>query len=302
MNIRQLEYFVAVGENLNFTKAAKQFYISQTAVTLQIKALEEELGVRLFDRNNRKVELTPAGRTFMEDARAILRRTQDAMSRARRADTLFTGHLNLGFVKGYEKTILSDILAEYHTKFPNISISLTRDNVAELYDGIFGGDLDLIINILYSFEHMEDMQDMDYIVLKQYPLLVVMPVSHPLSHRTVIDRSELKGYPLVDIKKNESRYGETITITRAFAKAGFLPEVQYTSDDVETSILAVAAGLGYALLPSYITDNIAIKEKVTAVPLKGEEQQMTIIAAWNKSNTNPARTRFLDLIGNESRV
>ena len=88
MQIRQLEYFLAVCEHLNFTKAARQFYISQTAVSLQIQTLEEELGVRLFNRTNRRVELTPAGRTFQEDARAILRRTKDAMERARRADTV----------------------------------------------------------------------------------------------------------------------------------------------------------------------------------------------------------------------
>ena len=91
MQIRQLEYFLAVCEHLNFTKAARQFYISQTAVSLQIQTLEEELGVRLFNRTNRRVELTPAGRTFQEDARAILRRTKDAMERARRADTVLTG-------------------------------------------------------------------------------------------------------------------------------------------------------------------------------------------------------------------
>ena len=293
MQIRQLEYFVAVAEQLNFTKAAKQFYISQTAVTLQIKALEEELGIVLFYRTNRKVELTPAGKTFLDDARAILRRTRDAVSRAQKADTGLTGHLNFGYVKGYEKTFLSDILADYHTNYPNISLSLVRENVAELYDGIFDGSLDIIFNILYSFDDMEDMKEMEYIVLKEYPLLAVMPVSHPLSHRTSIKRSDLMGYPLVDIKKSENRYGEAKTIARAFSDSGIAPEVSYTSDDIETSILAVAAGLGYALLPSYITDNIAVKEKVTAIPIEGEERQLPIIAAWNKDNKNPARIKFL---------
>ena len=123
-----------------------------------------------------------------------------------------------------------------------------------------------------------------------------MPISHPLSHRTSIQRSDLKGYPLVDIKKNENRYGESKTIARTFAEAGFSPNVEYISDDIETSILAVAAGLGYALLPSYITDNIAIKEKVTAIPLEREERQLPIIAAWNRSNNNPARERLLEIV------
>lgn len=294
MQIKQLEYFVAVSEYLNFTKAAKQFFISQTAVTLQIKALEEELGVQLFYRTNRKVELTPAGKTFLEDAKAILRRTRDACERAKRAETVLTGSLNLGFIKGFEKTILSDLLSDFHTQYPNISLSLTRENVGELYDGILTGNMDLCINILYSFDDMDDMNDMDYLVLKEYPLLAVMPVSHPLSHRTSIQREELKGYPLVDIKKNESRYGEVKTIEKAFASAGIVPDVQYVSDDIETSILAVAAGLGYALLPSYITDSISMKEKVTAVAIEGEERQIPIIVAWHKDNRNPALKMFLD--------
>lgn len=290
MQIRQLEYFVAVSEHLNFTRAAKQFFISQTAVTQQIKALEEELGVRLFDRNNRRVELTPAGKTFLEDANAILRRTKDAFERAKRTDTIFTGNLNLGFVKGYEKTNLSDLLADFHGHYPNISFTLTRENVAELYDRILDKSLDVIINIQYS---MDDLEDMDFCVIRQYPLLAVMHASHPLSHRTSIKRSELKGYPLVDIKKSRDRYGETTTILGAFVNAGFLPNVQYVSDDIETSILAVAAGLGYALLPTYITDTLSMREKVIAVPIEGEEKKITVIAAWHKGNDNPALHKFL---------
>lgn len=290
MQIRQLEYFVAVSEHLNFTKAAQQFYISQTAVTQQIKALEAELGVKLFIRNNRHVALTPAGRTFLEDARAILRRTRDAMDRAKQASTVFTGSLNIGFVKGYEKTNLSDQLAEFHVRYPNIAFQLTRENVAELYDGILDRSLDVIINLQYS---LDDLEDMEYRIIRQYPLLAVMPASHPLSHRTSIQRCELKGYPLVDIKKNDNRYGETATILKAFTAAGFLPDVRYISDDIETSILAVAAGLGYALLPSYITDALTMKEKVIAVPIEGEEKLMTIIAAWHKENDNPALVKFL---------
>ncbi len=291
MQIRQLEYFVAVSEHLNFTKAAKQFYISQTAVTQQIKALEQELGVQLFNRNNRRVELTPAGKTFLEDAKAILRRTRDAFDRAKRADTVFTGNINLGFVKGFEKTVLSDLLSDFHVQYPNISFSLTRENVSELYDGILDHNLDIIINLQYS---TDDLEEMNTKLIRHYPLLAVMPASHPLAHRTGIKRSELKGYPLVDIKKSDNRYGETTTILNAFTRAGFLPNVQYVSDDIETSILAVAAGIGYALLPSYITDSLSMKEKVIAVPIEGEEKQMTVIAAWHKENQNPALKRFLN--------
>ncbi len=290
MNIRQLEYFVAVSELLNFTNAAKQFYISQTAVTQQIKALENEIGVTLFNRNNRTVELTPAGKIFLDDAKAIIRRTQDAVERAQKADTIFTGHINIGFVKGYEKTNLSDLLADFHIKYPNISFKFIRENTTELYDGILDNSIDIVINILFP---NDDLKDVETHVVCQYPLIAVMPKSHPLSHRSIIKRSDLKGYPLVDIKISDNRYGEATTILKAFTKAGFLPNVQYVSDDMETSILAVSAGLGYALLPAYITDTLSTRENVVTVPIEGEDKQITVVAAWLKENTNPALEKFL---------
>ena len=97
----------------------------------------------------------------------------------------------------------------------------------------------------------------------------------------------------MDIKKNPDRYGETSTILNAFTSAGIVPKAAYTSDDIETSILAVAAGVGYALLPSYITDHISMKEMVIAVPIEGEEKKITIIAGWRKENSNPALRKFL---------
>ncbi len=236
------------------------------------------------------MSLTPAGRTFLDDARAILKRTNDAIDRARQTDTKFTGTLHLGFIKGYEKTGLSDLLSDFHIQYPNVGLSLKRENVSELYDGVLNQSLDIVINIRYA---VEDLNDVNQVVLRQYPLLAVMPAAHPLAHRSSISRSESKDYPLVDIKKNDSRYGETTTILKAFTNAGFLPDVKYVSDDIETSILAVAAGIGYALLPSYITDQLSMREKVIAVPLEGEEHEMTIIAAWHKENENPALQRFL---------
>lgn len=294
MQIKQLEYFVAVSEYLSFTKAAKQFYITQTAISLQIKALEEELGVTLFYRTNRKVELTLAGKSFLEDAKAIIHQTKDACLRAKKAETKFTGHLEIGFVKGFEKTNITDLLSDFNSQYPNVTLSLKRENVSELYDAILFGNMDLCINILYSFDEMQNIEHIDYVPLKEYPLLALFPVSHPLSRRSYIKREELKGFPLVDIKKNENRYGEEKIIRDSFIQAGFIPDVAYTSDDIEISVAAVSVGLGYALLPSYITDALTMKDKIAAVPLEGEEHQIPIIVAWNRNNQNQILKEFLN--------
>ena len=108
MNINQLKYFVAVAEQRSFTKAANQYYLSQTAVTQQVRALEESLGVQLLDRNSRPVSLTPAGAVFLKEAKAILVRMDTAVSRVKDASTGVVGTLRIGYTKGYERSSLSD--------------------------------------------------------------------------------------------------------------------------------------------------------------------------------------------------
>ena len=126
MNINQLKYFVAVAEQRSFTKAAPQYYLSHTAVTQQVRALEESLGVQLLDRNSRPVSLTPAGAVFLKEAKAILVRMDTAVSRAKDASTGVVGSLRIGYTKGYERSTLSDKLRAFHRDHPNILLTCYR--------------------------------------------------------------------------------------------------------------------------------------------------------------------------------
>ena len=110
MNITQLRYFVSAAENRSFTKAAAQYYISQTAVTQQIQALEYTVGVALFDRSSRPISLTPAGKLFLADAKAILERINHSINRVQEASVGFVGNLRIGYTKGYERSRLSNTL------------------------------------------------------------------------------------------------------------------------------------------------------------------------------------------------
>ena len=109
MNTNQLKYFVAVAQYRSFTKAANQYYISQTAITQQIHALEESMNVRLFNRSSRPVALTPAGRIFFLEAKAILERMETAVSKVKDASTGLVGTLRIGYTKGYERSDLSNV-------------------------------------------------------------------------------------------------------------------------------------------------------------------------------------------------
>lgn len=144
MNMNQLRYFIGVAEYQSFTKAAGSYYITQTAITQQIRALENHLGVQLFDRNTRPVRLTPEGSVFLREAKAVLERVEQAEHRVREASVGLVGSLKIGYIKGYERSSLSDRLRSFHNKYPNILISCYRWDTGILENGLQKGDYDII--------------------------------------------------------------------------------------------------------------------------------------------------------------
>lgn len=290
MNTRQLEYFIAVAELQSFRRAAARLYVSQSAISQQLKSLEHELGCRLLNRDNHSVSLTSAGRAFLEDSRDVLTRLDDAKKRATLAGSGPEGELGIGYVKGYERTDLPDMLSEFRGRYPSVRLSLMRENVSELYEALRDERIDLAINLLYDPDSMDGIE---FQLLRRYPLKAVLPVSHPLALRTSIEMADLDGEPLVDIKKGAQSYGEGTAIQANLAEAGRTP-VAYVSNDVATSILAVAAGMGYALLPGYFTDTMSGSERVVAVPIRGKEREMRVCAAWLPSRKNEILDIFLD--------
>ena len=129
MNTNQLRYFVTAAECRSFTKAADQFYITQTAITQQIHALEDSLGVPLFDRTSRPITLTPAGSAFLNDARSILDRIDQAVNRIQEVSTGMVGTLRIGYTKGFERSNFSSSLRFFHNKYPNILVSCGRSSL-----------------------------------------------------------------------------------------------------------------------------------------------------------------------------
>ena len=275
MNFRQLEYFVAVAEELSFTRAAKRLFVSQATLSQQVRALEREVGVALLERDSRHVRLTGSGAVFLDEARSILTHVQDALVRTRAADNGPEGELRVGYVKGYERTDLTEMLFDFHERYPGVRLSFLRENVAELYDGANLGEI-------------------QYQVLRHYPLLAVVPASSPLTWKGTISMADLAPYPLVDIHKGSGDYGEGEVIARNLAETGAEVRVSYVSEDVETSILAVASGMGYALLPGYFTSSFYQDSKVMALPIRGKEQEMTVCCAWLARRKNELLDVFLD--------
>ena len=130
MNLNQLEYFVCAAHHLNFTKAAKECYISQTAMTQQIQALERTLEVQLFIRDKHHMELTTAGKVYLKEAKAILKRSDEAIRLARMASTGMDGELSVGFISGFGQSDCYELLRGFHEAFPNIKLKFLRNTMS----------------------------------------------------------------------------------------------------------------------------------------------------------------------------
>lgn len=291
MQTKQLEYFIAVAEELSFTRAARRLYISQAALSMQVKALEKELDTRLLDRDRHHVALTTAGSTFLDYARDIVKRTDEAVRQARSARNASAGELRVGYVKGYERSGLSRMLANFHRHFPRVWVSLTRDGVAELYDALRTEKLDLVINMRYEDA---DLGDVECQTLARYPLVAVLPFEHPLADRTSLALDDLRGYPIVRYQTNSTSYGEVSRIGKIASGHGLNDHVSSAYWDIETGILCVLSGFGYALLPGFVTHTLSSDSRLVAVPIEGMEREIQVVAAWMPHTANDLIDVFLD--------
>lgn len=292
MHIRQLEYFLSVCDTLNFTKAASRFYISQTAVSLQIKSLEEELGVSLFKRTKHHVEITPAGRIFQEECRAILTRLESAVEKTRNESAKVAGTLKIGYVMGIEKTDIPDFLQQFHSSYANISIELYRGTRVDLYEKVLQEQIDVAVNLRHDGEHPAGIQTAD---LCTHPLKALLHISHPLSYKALVTPSDLGPYPLISVQNaGESIYDEQWVFEKFFQAVGYEPKVIYASEELENIALLVCAGMGYALLPGYFADASVRDRKMTALPIKGYEQAINIVIAKKEGTEDPLANIFYD--------
>lgn len=295
MNINQLKYFIAVAEYKSFTKAANQYYISQTAITQQIHALEEQMGVSLIDRTRRPIALTPAGNVFLIEAKAIVERMNSALSRVHDASTGLVGTLRIGYTKGYERSNLSNILRSFHLDYPNILITCYRCDTDMLAAGLFNDDYDII----FTWDSTNILQEdaIEYKLIELAPLSVALYSSHPLARRNSLSRKELKGEPILYMSPSGSpeSYGDNHFL-ELYKQAGYQPNILFRSSDIESILMMVAAEEGISILPSYVTNKLADADNLTFVPLIGEGEFEQIISVWKRDNQSPALRQFIEHI------
>src|SRR6202035_352674 len=247
MEIRRLRYFVAVAEELSFTRAARRLHIAQPPLSIQIRALEQEVGARLFDRDQRHVFLTQAGKHLLVRAREILTAVEAAKAQVRRAELGEVGSLDVGYTASAMFTSsLTSAIKAFQSGFPHVLLTLHEMTSLDQLNGLLDRTLD------GGILRKADAPVPAGIVVEEWyraPLVAAMASDHPLAKKRPIRISDLKDQPLI-MYPRESGIGLYWQVLRLCARAGFRPRIAREVLELTTIVGLVDAGEGIAIVPA----------------------------------------------------
>jgi len=288
MELRHLRYFVAVAEELSFTRAAERLHIGQPPLSHQIQMLEAEVGAQLLERSKRWVRLTEAGKLFLDDARRILSLSEQAAQTARRAERGEAGELRVGFTFSTPLTpLFVAAINRYRQRYPGVTLTLREMSTLGQIDAIANRELDLgLVRPLESA--LPD--GLRLTVLRRDPLEMVLPIDHPLAKQPSISVRDLEGQPLVMYPESAGT-GIHPQIFRLCREAGFKPTIAMEAAESSTIIGLVAAGCGVSVLPSSF--NIIQMSGVCYRPLADAEATTTLSLAQRKDEISPLVAAFV---------
>jgi DNA-binding transcriptional LysR family regulator len=253
MELRQIRSFLSVAETLHFGRTAELIHLSQPALSLQIRALEEEVGVRLFERNRRKTTLTAAGLAFRDDAVAAMSQLEQAIRRARLAANGKLGRLRIGFISTAGREIVPPIVRQFRELNPEVELSLRNIVTAEQVRMLETGALDIGFLRVPIGGH----SDLDVVTVHREPFVLVVPSSHELAKRKGVRLRELTGQDFVGYERAYAP-GFHDLIFGILRDAGIAPNVSQTAAEVPTMVSLVASGMGFTILPaSAVKHNVA---------------------------------------------
>ncbi|MGP4004808.1 LysR family transcriptional regulator [Streptomyces sp. 8N706] len=242
MELRQLEYFVAVVEEASFTKAAAKLHIAQPGVSAQIRRLERELGQDLLDRSGRTVRLTGAGAAVLPYARAALAAAAGARLAVDELTGLLRGRVAVGMVTSCAPLGLPDLLADFHEKHPGVEITLSEANSDHLVDALRSGGLDTAVIGLAATPPA----GVELEIVADQPLVAAVSRDDPLCGRTTLPLDALRDRPLISLPRGT---GLRSCLDDACAAAGFEPRIAFEAGDPRVLAQLAARGLGLAVLP-----------------------------------------------------
>jgi LysR family hca operon transcriptional activator len=279
MELRHLRYFVAVAKSGSLTVAAhRELHTSQPSLSRQIRDLESEVGVPLLTRRARGIELTPAGRAFLEHARAVLSQVEAATEAARRVAQPAKPCFSMGFLTGHELTWMPEALRILRDDLPNIDVMISSQYSPLLADGLLKGKIDAAF-----LRREKGTPELAYRVLVKEPLAVILPSDHRLAALKAISPRDLMGETFVTVSNTAPVLRGVIE--KYLKRSGIKITPAHEADHVTMGMSLIASTGGVGLLPAYAQN--FLPASITSRPLKGEPPTVELVLGYMKSNRSP---------------
>jgi DNA-binding transcriptional LysR family regulator len=287
--LRQLQYFVAVAEQGTVSRAAQNLSISQSSVTEAIKELESDLGVELFERHPRGLNITHKGHQFLRHATKILSGVSDARRAFFGEQAAAPGRLQLGVTSMVAGYVLSDLLARYRRANPAVEISAIEDNGDYLEHLLVGGKLDVAVMVTSNLRDRTALQS-EILEVSAYRLW--LPLGHPLAAADIISIGDIAGEPLIMLTVDEIEENTGKLLTAIGAK----PHVAFRTRSVEAVRSLVATGAGVALLPDLVYRPWSLEgDRIESRDVSGSLPVVQVGMVWRRGSSLPQAAR--DFIG-----
>src|SRR5580693_4679597 len=288
MEFRHLRYFVAVAEELSFTRAAAVLHVAQSAVSAQIRFLEGSIGVTLLERNSRRVELTGAGRTFLQGAKKLLFDLEEIARQTRRIGRAETGQLAIGFIGAQSHEWMPLVLRRFRQKYPDVEVTLTEMVPSAQLEALLTHRLDL--GVVGAIDGNPPAGLQVECIVEEEPLVGV-PSDHALANRPFVRLQQLKGEGFI-LTSRENAPSYRSWLGRLCQQAGFTPRVVQEVDRARTGVQYVAAGFGISIFGEHICRQPA--PGVKFIPLRPSGQKIRYGVAWRKEPAEPLVLRFIE--------
>lgn len=291
MEIETLKCFIQVAKSLNFTKAAEECHITQTAMSRKISTLEQELSTVLFYRDNRQVELTPAGHEFFPRACNLLEYYYTAIHHTQNVAKGFKSSLKIG-IGAYEHILVHSAVKTYCQLYPDSDLSCVQFSYKPLAEQLSEHLIDVMVS---TDQYIYAIPEVQYYILEDTPWKIGINRNDKFAALDSISLSELSAHPMITMND-----GSHEQIRRAFHTSGFDPYRFYSANSYSTKILMVQAGVGTAILPSFTQGFIPEDIKLLSTIPEFTPRKFSI--SFLKGNSNPAIGEFIEILEQEGQI
>jgi len=291
MNQKQLEIFLHLSETLNFRKTAEHLYMSQTAVTFQIQNLEDELEAKLFDRNKRSVNLTPAGIAFQQYSSRILALMNEAANATKSISDGYNGFLRIGFAIDTNKAGIADLIKEFAESHPGLRLNLQGGYPENLMRELRYDRCDLFVS---PYSRSFESEELRYVSVGHYKQLAAFHKNHRFFQKESLKFEDFVDEPLICVTNSNIELEFAEEFIEKLKARHLHPKIMTRTDNIDTVFLMLDADLGVSVIPEYFMERLAASSRIKLCPIDEQLNGTDLVAVWKEDNKSTELRTFID--------